>query len=339
MSTTIARRTLPVWLAVLLLGAWVATAAAQPQPDAPNDRRTTIQTFDADGKPIKIQPGNSAEPRGKVAAPAADPHAGHGHAPGEGHGAATKAAGGEGADGAAKEPKSSKAGAILFWIFALACVGGAGFVITRRNLIAAVMGMVGTFFAVAAVYAMLYAHFLAVIQVLVYAGAIMVLFVFVIMILNRPEDEPWGLVGLPGKALAALAMAYLTFRLVGVLWTVQTVGVHEVTVLETKTLENGAVVTEPVTKMISDAPGPDETIVPGSHVIRDVVVDSGDWGSTISVGRVLFTEYLFPFEAISILLLIAVVGAIAVARPKPEDDDGDEGGGKDSGAAAAEHHA
>jgi NADH-quinone oxidoreductase subunit J len=287
MSTTIARRTLPVWLAVLLLGAWVATAAAQPQPDAPNDRRTTIQTFDADGKPIKIQPGNSAEPRGKVAAPAADPHAGHGHAPGEGHGAATKAAGGEGADGAAKEPKSSKAGAILFWIFALACVGGAGFVITRRNLIAAVMGMVGTFFAVAAVYAMLYAHFLAVIQVLVYAGAIMVLFVFVIMILNKPEDEPYASSGKAGKIVAGVAMAYLLYRLATVLISV------------------------------------DRTVVNSQLAPPPATAQGYDWGSTAAVGWNLFTEYLFPFEAVSILLLVAVVGSIAIARPL-KDDDGEQ---------------
>ena len=175
---------------------------------------------------------------------------------------------------------TSKAGAILFWVFALACVGGAGFVITRRNLIAAVMGMVGTFFAVAATYALLYAHFLAVIQVLVYAGAIMVLFVFVIMILNRPEDEPWGLVGIPGKALAGAAMAYLLYRLASVLWTVQV--------------------------------ATDKVAAPGA------TVDGTDWGSTASVGKVLFTQYLFPFEAVSILLLIAVVGAIAVARPHQE---------------------
>ena len=105
--------------------------------------------------------------------------------------------------------------ALLFWAFAAATVGGALFVVTRRNLIAAVMGMVGSFLGIAAVYMMLYAHFLAVIQMLVYAGAIMVLFVFVIMILNRPEDEPvapTGRVG-PGRS-AALAIVYLVGRLV-----------------------------------------------------------------------------------------------------------------------------
>ena len=114
--------------------------------------------------------------------------------------------------------KRTKGGmAFAFWGFAALTVLGSLFVITRRNLITAVMGMVGTFFALAALYMLLYAHFLAIIQMLVYAGAIMVLFVFVIMILNKPEDEPFALSGRVGKVLAGLAMAYLVFRIGSVL--------------------------------------------------------------------------------------------------------------------------
>ena len=92
--------------------------------------------------------------------------------------------------------------ALLFWLFALIAVGGALFIITRRNLIAAVMCMVGTFFGLAALYMMLYAHFLAVIQMLVYAGAIMVLFVFVVMILNRPRTSRWRRRAAPARRSA-----------------------------------------------------------------------------------------------------------------------------------------
>jgi NADH-quinone oxidoreductase subunit J len=200
---------------------------------------------------------------------------------------------------------SGKGMAALFWLFALGTVGGSIFVITRRNLIAAVMGMVATFFGVAAIYMMLYADFLAVIQMLVYAGAIMVLFVFVVMILNKPEDEPWGMVGLPGKALAGLAMLYLTFRLGSTLWGVE------------------------VRDDAMDRPDPVQIIVrtekitaPDGAVLaaRKPILEDRDWGSTASVGKNLFSEYLFPFEAVSILLLIAVVGAIAVARPLKDDE-------------------
>ena len=186
---------------------------------------------------------------------------------------------------------SGGAMAVLFWIFALGTIGGSIFVITRKNLIAAVMGMVGTFFAVAAVYMLLYAHFLAVIQMLVYAGAIMVLFVFVIMILNKPETEPWALQGLPGKALALLAMLYLTFRLGSVLWDIE----------------------PPKAALLAPRPVDIDPTQQG--------VELAEWGSTAAVGSNLFTEYVFPFEAVSILLLVAVVGAIAVARPLKDDED------------------
>jgi len=182
---------------------------------------------------------------------------------------------------------SGKDMAVLFWIFAAACIAGSIFVITRRNLISAVMGMVGTFFGVAALYMMLYSNFLGVIQMLVYAGAIMVLFVFVIMVLNKPEDEPWvERRALAGKILALVAMGYLLLRLVMVLTSVVPPG-HEA----------------------AAAPQP---VMFGTELY--------DWGSTAAVGKELFTDGLFPFEAISILLLIAVVGAIAIARPLKDDD-------------------
>ena len=181
--------------------------------------------------------------------------------------------------------------ALCFWLFALVAVGGALFVISRRNLIAAVMGMVGAFFGIAATYMMLYATFLAVIQLLVYAGAIMVLFVFVIMILNRPEDEPWGPVGMFGKGLAGLGLAYLTYRLVVLLWNVNPTQ----------------------SKVAALAPQPIKVQVANSVVEHE-------WGSTGATGTELFGHYLFPFEAISILLLVSVVGAIAVARPLKPDE-------------------
>jgi NADH:ubiquinone oxidoreductase subunit 6 (subunit J) len=111
--------------------------------------------------------------------------------------------------------------ALLFWMFAAATVGGALFVITRRNLIAAVMGMVGSFLGISAIYMMLYASFLSVVQMLVYAGAIMVLFVFVVMILNRPEDEPVAPTGRTGQVLGGVAIVYLIGRLVMMLINVR----------------------------------------------------------------------------------------------------------------------
>ncbi len=177
--------------------------------------------------------------------------------------------------------------ALLFWMFAAISVGGALFVVSRRNLIAAVMGMVGSFLGIAAIYMMLYASFLAVIQMLVYAGAIMVLFVFVIMILNRPEDEPVATTGRAGKVLGSLAIVYLVGRLVMLL-----IHVHAPD---------------------SSLAAPHDLTV--TAATQGVAAVTQSWGSIKAVGTDLFGNGLFPFETISILLLLAVVGAIAIARP------------------------
>jgi NADH-quinone oxidoreductase subunit J len=184
---------------------------------------------------------------------------------------------------------SGKGLALLFWVFAAATVGGALFVVTRRNLVAAVMGMIGSFLGISALYMMLYANFLAVVQMLVYAGAIMVLFVFVIMILNRPEDHPVGSGGRVGKVLGGAALLYLFARMTSLLLAVR-----------------------PVDAVAAKA-------APG------LTPEGYEWGSIKAVGTDLFTHYAFPFEAISILLLVAMVGAIAIARPLHEDASAEEG--------------
>lgn len=270
----------------------------------------------AQSTPEAGRPAPEAAPaRERPAAPRATPRAASMR---ETVGAADRAAGrAEPGHGEAKPSEGFENGrgaAFLFWLLALTTVGGSLFVITRRNLIAAVMGMVGTFFALAALYAMLYAHFLAVIQVLVYAGAIMVLFVFVVMILNRPEDEPWALQGLLGKALAGLAILYLLVRISGVLWSV-------------KDLPH-AVVAGP--RPHGDAPIAAGVLeVPGQRPPRD-----DDWGSTRSVGKALFREYLFPFEAVSLVLLVAVVGGIALSRPQHREDPDEAAASQDNGPGA-----
>jgi NADH-quinone oxidoreductase subunit J len=163
-----------------------------------------------------------------------------------------------------------------FWVIAAFTVAGAVSTITRRNNIAAVMSLVATFFGLAAMYAMLSAHFLAAIQVLVYAGAIMTLFVFVIMVLNRDEAEPWAWSGVFTKIVGVFALVYLVTK----------VGYHLFAVAPAN-------------------PGPPPP----------------EFGTVAQVGEVLFTDYLFAFEAVSVLLLIAVVSAVVVARgarEKPE---------------------
>ncbi|HEY2903802.1 MAG TPA: NADH-quinone oxidoreductase subunit J [Polyangia bacterium] len=159
---------------------------------------------------------------------------------------------------------------LLFWVLAAWVVGGALFTMTRRNPVTAVMSLVGTFFALAATYASLSAHFLAIIQILVYAGAIMVLFIFVVMILNREEITPVTPRGLVMRLVGVGAGLYLTRVFVRVLMT---------------------------------TPGPD---------VPPKIPDS--FGTVAAIGEILFRDFLYPFEAVSLLLLVAIVGGVVISR-------------------------
>jgi NADH-quinone oxidoreductase subunit J len=156
---------------------------------------------------------------------------------------------------------------LIFWLLASLTTFFAIFTITRKNPVTAVMSLVATFFCLAGIYASLSAHFLAALQVLVYAGAIMVLFIFVIMILNREEVAPFS--WRPLRVAGVLAGGYLLLKLIGV-----------------------------ALGLPRGAPG----------VLPD------DFGTVAAIGDVLFRDFLYPFESISVLLLVAIVGGVVISR-------------------------
>lgn len=168
---------------------------------------------------------------------------------------------------------------IAFYLFAAFAVFSALAMITSRNAVAAAVWLVGTFLAVAATYVLLSATFLGVIQALVYAGAIMVLFVFVIMVIDvdeggRMQHRRSAVARYTYYGLFVLTAAFLTWVLVGT-WA----------------------------RQYFPDPGADLSDMP-------------DFGTANAVGRELFGPYLFAFEAVSLLLLAAVVGAVVVARAR-----------------------
>ncbi|HVZ73088.1 MAG TPA: NADH-quinone oxidoreductase subunit J [Polyangia bacterium] len=169
---------------------------------------------------------------------------------------------------------ASGAEQVVFWLLAAMTVFFAVFTVTRKNPVTAVMSLVGTFFSLAGIYATLSAHFLAILQVLVYAGAIMVLFIFVVMILNREEVSPVPLRFVSG--FAVLAAIYLLVKFVHV----ADAGVPPM------------------------APSVPET-----------------FGTVGNIGDLLFRDFLFPFEAISLLLLVAIVGGVVVSRTHQKEVD------------------
>jgi NADH-quinone oxidoreductase subunit J len=160
---------------------------------------------------------------------------------------------------------------LLFILFAGLAIGCAVSMVVQRNPLYSAISLVGVFIALAALYVMLAAPFIAAVQVIVYAGAIMVLVIFVIMLLNVEEEErgrlrlkfliPTAIV------LAAVLIAEVAF----VIYFVET------------------------------QPSPPD---PSTSTV----------GLTASIGTGLFTTYLLPFEITSVLLLMAIVGAMTLAR-------------------------
>ena len=100
----------------------------------------------------------------------------------------------------------------FFWIFGVVAMAAGLLCITRRSPVGSALWLVVTLFALAAMYVLLDAQFIAVLQVLVYAGAIMTLFVFVIMVLNRDEAEPWAWSGVFTKIVGVFALVYLVTK-------------------------------------------------------------------------------------------------------------------------------
>jgi NADH-quinone oxidoreductase subunit J len=168
---------------------------------------------------------------------------------------------------------------LVFWALSGMAILASALVIGQRNPMYSVLMLIASFGALAGLYIQLDAPFVAVAQIIIYAGAIMVLFLFVVMLLNAPQEDAaeWdrshplrqsGIMRV-GAMLALLLVIQLTWALLQV---------------------NGADV--PV-----GAEGDPEAI-----------------GSVRMLGRILFTEYVFAFEATSILILVAMVGAVVLAK-------------------------
>ncbi|MBN2574597.1 MAG: NADH-quinone oxidoreductase subunit J [Deltaproteobacteria bacterium] len=172
---------------------------------------------------------------------------------------------------------------LAFIVLASAVLGFGLLTVTRKSAVTALMALIGACCALAGLYATLSAHFLAVLQVLVYAGAIMVLFIFAVMIVNRDDEQPIALRGLFLRAAGVLGAGYFFYRLA---WIV--VRERRADVLATS-------ITLPIP----------------------------EYGNVASIGRLLFSDFLFPFEAISLLLLVAVVAGVLVARPPRPTPSGD----------------
>ena len=165
--------------------------------------------------------------------------------------------------------------AIAFYIFAVIAVAASIGVVGQRNPMYSVMRLITSFGALAGLYILLDAPFTAVTQIIIYAGAIMVLFLFVVMLLNVPREDPapglLAAVGPHGMKIGALLSVLLAIEVV---WALSR--------------------------------------LPLGWFAQDAA--AAEVSSVALIGRQLFTRHAFAFEATSILILVAMVGAVVIAR-------------------------
>jgi len=176
---------------------------------------------------------------------------------------------------------------VFFFILAAIAIFAAIMVVTRKSAVNSAVYLVLTMCSLAGLFVLLGAYFLAAFQIIVYAGAIMVLFLFVIMLLNLRKDEfgsdPGLLRKYLGFALAAIILVQSAFI---VAWALNANPMQD-TYSQT-TVESG---------------GADTTAVE-------------NYQSAESVAETLFTHFAYPFEITSVLLLAAILGAVVIARRK-----------------------
>lgn len=164
--------------------------------------------------------------------------------------------------------------ALLFYLTAFVAIVSAIFVIRCKNPINSALNLVTTFLCLAVFYVMLESPFMAAIQIMVYAGAIMVLIIFVIMLLNLGNAvKRKDIHGVAAGGVLAVLMLFITNAMV----------------------RHG------------DATGI------GGEVTSELIQS---YGHTELIGRAMFTDFLLPFEIASILLLVAIVGAVVISKRK-----------------------
>jgi NADH-quinone oxidoreductase subunit J len=165
---------------------------------------------------------------------------------------------------------------LMWWVFASLSVGGALGMVTRRSPVASLLFLVLTFFSLAALYVLLGAHFIAAIQIIVYAGAIMVLFLFVIMLLNLGHDYQSDL-----RGGLWIVVGFVTAGMIGhFVWR----GMGQ----------------------------PGAIIQRGGE--QQIAAAVEQYNAVGAIAHPLFRDYLVPFELVGILLLVAIIGAVLLAK-------------------------
>lgn len=188
----------------------------------------------------------------------------------------------------------------IFYIFAAMMLIGGLMVVFMRNPVSSALSMVLSFLGLAGIFIGLNAYFVGILQILVYAGAIMVLFIFIIMLLDVKDEEAH-----PRKGIALTAGI-----LIPIVLLIQLAGI-----------------------LVSDEKSPSAPVLSLTVAAEDYdqnsviykKLSSGSLPDIHLIGRKLFTEYNFPLQVIAVLLLVATVGCVALSKKSIAQSDSDKG--------------
>ena len=176
----------------------------------------------------------------------------------------------------------------VFIVCAAIVLAGALGVVLARNPVHAALSLVGTLFGMAVLFLNLEAHFLAAVQIIVYAGAIVVLFLFVIMLLGVDRLEDLSVEPITGQRVLAAIVGLGTFGLAVVFLLTGDIGLQSVGILKLD------------------------------------IAGTGQYSNLRQIADVLFTDYVYAFEATAALLTISVVGAVVMSRRMARGDEAQE---------------
>ncbi len=196
---------------------------------------------------------------------------------------------------------------VVFWLLTVVAVGSALGVVLIRDLFRAALLLVAVFVSVGGFFVLLNAEFLAVVQVLIYAGAIAVLIIFAVMLTRDVQTgNPPNRLQIPAAVLASLLLAAMVTVVVDTQWNF---------------LPEGEQATVDLVQTAAVADISPESLEQAG------LTESAEQEAAQSAGLadLLIGRYVLPFEAVSVLLLAALIGALALVRPRSREDSGAPG--------------
>ncbi len=192
---------------------------------------------------------------------------------------------------------------LFFYLFAIAIVASAAVVCFSRNIVHAAFSLLFTFFGIAGIYVLLSADFLAVSQILIYVGGILVLIVFGVMLTHRATNiSIRSALGprIPALIICAGLLALLISILVPGHWIRYVEQPWKFSPWHVNAIEQ-------VTSATQGTP-------------REIIDQSGSQGTSAELGKLLLSDYMLPFELLSIVLLVALIGAAMMARKEARQE-------------------